>query len=169
MSAINPNLSLATSGVDASTVTQFLYHEARLLDLLHYEQWLDLFVDEGVYWIPASRGQTDPLNVPSIVYENKALLTMRVRRLADDRTYQSAPRPYTTHLVGNVIVAPTSGNEITAQSALMVNEFRDEQRRLFSGLCTHILRNTPNGLKIVSKRIDLLDCDSVHTAFMSLL
>ena len=161
----NPN----SAPIDYAAIQQFLYREARLLDQLRYDDWLALFADDGTYWMPAVRSQTDPVNVPSIIYENKDLLKMRVRRLADDRTYQSAPRPYTTHLVSNVLVEDLSQGEIVAHSALMVHEFRDEQRRLFSGLCTHVLRNTPEGMKIASKRIELTDCDGLHTAFMSLL
>lgn len=159
----------ASASIDYSTIQQFLYREARLLDQLRYDEWLELFSDDGTYWMPAVRGQTDPLNVPSIIYENKDLLKMRVRRLADDRTYQSAPRPYTTHIVGNVLVEDPSQPNIVVHSSLMVHEFRDEQRRLFSGLCTHVLCNTPEGMKISSKRIELTDCDGLHTAFMSLL
>ncbi|HCN71287.1 MAG TPA: hypothetical protein DIS96_06050 [Pusillimonas sp.] len=154
-----------------ATIEQFLYHEARLLDQLQYDQWLNLFTDEGTYWIPAQRGQTDPINVPSIIYENKDVLTMRVRRLADNRTYQTAPRPYTVHMVSNILLEPSTNeaHEHTVYSSLMVHEFRDSQHRLFSGLGTHVLHDTPQGLKIISKRIDLLDCDGLHNAFMSLL
>ncbi|OXR50213.1 aromatic-ring-hydroxylating dioxygenase subunit beta [Pusillimonas sp. T2] len=157
------------ASIDYSTIQQFLYREARLLDQLLYDDWLSLFADGGTYWIPAVRGQTDPLNVPSIIYENTDLLKMRVRRLADERTYQSAPRPYTTHIVGNILVEDPGQHDLVVHSSLMVHEFRDEQRRLFSGLCTHVLRNTPEGMKIASKRIELTDCDGLHTAFMSLL
>lgn len=159
----------ASASNDYTAIQQFLYREAWLLDQLLYDDWLSLFADGGTYWIPAVRGQTDPLNVPSIIYENKDLLKMRVRRLADDRTYQSAPRPYTTHIVGNVLIEDQSQQNIVVHSSLMVHEFRDEQRRLFSGSCTHVLCNTPDGMRIASKRIELTDCDGLHTAFMSLL
>ena len=36
-----------------SRVEQFLFQEARLLDERRFEEWLSLFSDDGVYWIPA--------------------------------------------------------------------------------------------------------------------
>ena len=42
------------------TPEQFLYHEARLLDLQRYEEWLELFTPDASYWVPLEQGQRDP-------------------------------------------------------------------------------------------------------------
>ncbi len=152
-------------------VQQFLYGEARLLDQSRFAEWLDLFADDAIYWIPATRNQADPLNTPSIIYDNKDLLSMRVHRLADPRTYQTMAPPHTTRMTGNIILCQDQpqGDTITVYSTTFVHECREEIRRLFSAQCTHVLRRGGDGLKIVSKRVDLVDCDTVHSAFMSLM
>ena len=33
-------------------VEDFLYHEARLLDERRFHEWLDLFTEDVVYWMP---------------------------------------------------------------------------------------------------------------------
>ena len=33
-------------------VEQFLYRQADLLDRKHWQDWIDLFTDDGVYWMP---------------------------------------------------------------------------------------------------------------------
>ncbi len=33
-------------------VSQFLYHEARLLDERRWEEWAGLFTEDGIYWAP---------------------------------------------------------------------------------------------------------------------
>ncbi len=160
-----------TSGAALERVQRFLYHEARLLDQSRFAEWLDLFSEDAIYWIPATRGQTDPLNVPSIIYDNKDLLSMRVRRLSDPRTYQTMAPPHTTRIIGNIMIGEEErqGGTIEVYSTAFVHECREEVRRLFSAQCTHVLCDSRDGLKIVSKRVDLVDCDTVHSAFMSLM
>ena len=152
-------------------IQRFLYWEARLLDQSRFSEWLDLFTDDAVYWIPATRGQTDPLNTPSIVYDNKDLLSMRIRRLNDPRTYQTMAPPHTARMIGNIMLGEDEPGDavVTVYSTAFVHECREDVRRLFSAQCTHTLRDGEDGLKIVSKRVDLVDCDMVHSAFMSLM
>jgi biphenyl 2,3-dioxygenase subunit beta len=34
-------------------VEQFLYRQSELLDTRQWQAWIDLFADDGVYWMPA--------------------------------------------------------------------------------------------------------------------
>ena len=171
MNDITQVLGCEPSNARLVRVQQFLYCEARLLDQGRFAEWLDLFTEDAIYWIPATPGQTDPLNVPSIIYDNKDLLSMRVRRLSDPRTYQTMAPPRSTRIIGNIILdaEPDHSDTLQVYSTAFVHECREEVRRLFSAQCRHVLRDTPAGLKIASKRIDLVDCDTVHSAFMSLM
>ena len=40
-------------------LVDFVIHEARLIDQHRLEEWLDLFTDDGIYWMPLEWGQTD--------------------------------------------------------------------------------------------------------------
>ncbi len=42
------------SDSDYRAVTDFLYREARLADEARYADWLALWTDDGVYWVPAT-------------------------------------------------------------------------------------------------------------------
>src|SRR5262245_40325436 len=33
-------------------VEQFLYKQAELLDTRQWQEWIDLFTDDGIYWMP---------------------------------------------------------------------------------------------------------------------
>ena len=37
-------------------VERFLYREARLLDERRFEEWMNLFAEDGYYWVPAAPG-----------------------------------------------------------------------------------------------------------------
>ncbi len=62
-------------------IARFLYHEARLLDEKRWEEWLALFTEDGRYWVPLARGQTDAEMHTSLAYEDMLLLRLRVERL----------------------------------------------------------------------------------------
>ena len=59
----------------------FVLREARLLDQQRLEDWLDLFAEDGHYWMPVEWGQDDPALTTSLMYEDKLLLQIRIDRL----------------------------------------------------------------------------------------
>ncbi len=42
----------AITRIDFQTVSQFLNMEAKLLDDRKFSEWMDLFTDDGFYWVP---------------------------------------------------------------------------------------------------------------------
>ena len=151
-------------------ILSFLHEEARLLDAGDLAGWLELFAEDGVYWIPSRAGQTDPRGVPSIIYEDRPLLAMRIDRLAHPRAHAALPAPRTMHLVGNVDVTGDAGaNECRVTSKLLVVEYQGGRMRVFAGACQHVLCRLDVTFKIALKRIDLIDCDGVHDRPISIL
>ena len=144
----------------------FAIAEGRLLDAGRFEDWLTLFADDGFYWVPAVPGQTDPFNHISIFYEDKSVLGMRVRRLMHPRAYGALPLTRTSHLIGSLTAerGAEAGVDLVCRSSVMMADYRPgtPDRRVWAGQQTHKLRRTPEGLKIVLKRVDLIDCDAAH-------
>src|SRR6478735_1499316 len=82
---IHDDVDVSTS-MNAPTDQQlidFVIREARLIDQHRFEEWLDLFAEDGFYWMPLEWGQTDPRLAASLMYEDKLLLTIRVERLKE--------------------------------------------------------------------------------------
>ena len=46
-------------------VEDFLYHEAELLDERRYRDWLELFADDAVYWMPARENRLGGPDAPA--------------------------------------------------------------------------------------------------------
>lgn len=147
-------------------IERFLHREARLLDAGRFEEWLDLFLPDGIYWVPGQPGQIEARGVASIIYEDRALLQMRVRRIVHPRAHALVPIPRTTHLVSNIELLDTglATDKYKAESAFLMSEFRDGSRRIFTGRYQHLLRLLDGELKIALKRVDLIDCDGIHAA-----
>jgi len=137
---------------------RLIFSEARLLDAGRFEEWLELFTPDGLYWIPSQRDQSDPLGVASIIYEDRAILALRVERLREARAHALSPMPRTTHLIGNL--EPAEAGE-GIECALIVVEHRGDRQRIYSGRCRYRLRRIDGALRIASKRVDLVDCDAI--------
>jgi benzoate/toluate 1,2-dioxygenase beta subunit len=41
-------------GWNREQIEVFLYREARLIDEHRYDEWLSLWTDDGVYWVPCN-------------------------------------------------------------------------------------------------------------------
>ena len=140
-------------------IEAFVLREARLLDEQRYAEWLDLFADDGVYWIPTKPGQASPHEALSIVYEPRSLLALRVERLSRGEMHVQSPPSRTVHHVSAIEV---DGDE--ARSALIVAECRGQETRWFAGRVTHKLKKADGGLRILLKRVDLIDGEAPHRA-----
>ena len=140
-------------------VDEFLYHEARLLDTGQLEAWLELFTEDATYWVPLERGQRDPLETSSLIYDDRTLLELRVKQARHPRAHARLPLARTVHQVGNISVADKTENQVLVNSTLVVTEWRNEKQRLWSGLVEHRLRRSGESWKIAHKRIDLVNSE----------
>ena len=105
-------------------VELFLLNEAKLLDAGEFEAWLELYAPAGIYWMPSQAGQTDAKNVASIIYEDHAILAIRVRRLLEARALVLTPMPRTTHLISNIEVTSDAPDQYVAEAAFICIELQ---------------------------------------------
>ena len=94
---------------DIHRLEQFLYHEARLLDEKRWDEWQALFTEEGEYWVPATRGQPDPINHVSIMYETSLLRAVRLKRYRHPNAMSLQPMPHSVHMISNVMLDSFDG------------------------------------------------------------
>jgi benzoate/toluate 1,2-dioxygenase beta subunit len=141
----------------------FLFEEARLLDTGRFEEWLKLYEPQGIYWMPSQPDQTDPLNVASIMYEDHAILSIRVQRLLEARALVLTPMPRTTHLVSNIEAEETGDGEFTAAAAFICVEHQADKQKVYSGRHAYQLARHDDSFRIKLKRVALMNSDGVHT------
>jgi benzoate/toluate 1,2-dioxygenase beta subunit len=150
------------TGLDRAAVEEFLVHEARLLDERRFRDWMELFAEDGTYWVPAVPDQASPFDQASLFYDDRDLMRTRVERLEHPRIHVQTPPSRTAHLVGNVIVeeADAAKGEVIVGSTVIMVEYRDDAQRVFAGRQRHRLRREGASFRIVQKRVDLINCDS---------
>lgn len=143
-------------------LVDFVIREARMLDELRFNEWLELFTEDGHYWMPAEWGQTDHKLVGSLMYEDRLLLTVRVERLKGNRTFSQKPKSRCHH----VLQTPTvdSRNDAAGEYHLYTPfhyvETRLDDQTFFAGWAKHQLVLVEGQLRIKLKRVDLVNCDA---------
>ena len=140
-------------------VAAFIYKEARLLDEKRFDEWYELFTDDGYYWVPLVPGQTDPLLHNSLAYEDKLLLKLRIERLKLPTAYAQKPASRCHH----VLQAPeveSSGDEYRVRTPFIYTETRGDESQRYAATAWHTLVRSNGKLKIRLKRVDILNADS---------
>ena len=153
-----PAAGLVATGDLQREVEQFLYRQAELLDDKHWQAFIDLFDDQGVYWMPVQPQQTDWEGSPSIFAEDKLLMEIRKGRVTHPNAWSQAPMWETNHLVSHVAIESVSGNEIKVRSRFHLMELRRDNVRHFGGRYQHwLVRGADGALRIKLQRVDLFN------------
>lgn len=141
------------------TPEEFLYHEAALLDAGRFEDWLELYSEDAVYWVPQG-DEPDPARKVSIAYDDRRRLRERVLRLASGFAYSQDPPSKTCHIVGNPRVLSTGDGEVEVTSNLLVAEVRRVTQNIYAAHVEHVLVPTGEMFMIRRKVIRLLNSDA---------
>ena len=146
---------------------EFYIREAWLLDERKLQEWLDLFTDDVLYFMP--RRKNVPRHEPerevtrlgdlALLEEDKRYLEMRVARLDSGKAWAEDPPSRTRHLIGNLLVEPLDGGEVRTKTAFLVyRSHLETDQQLFAGSREDLLRPVAGGWK-VAKRTILLDAN----------
>jgi len=140
-------------------VEQFLYRQAELLDEKRWEDFIGLFAADGMYWMPAAPEQTTGEGVPSIFYEDRNLMTVRMKRVTHPHAWSQSPMWGTSHLVSNVAIEREDARtgELTVRSRFHMMEFRRDASRHFAGTYRHQLVRENGTYRIKLQRVDMVN------------
>jgi 3-phenylpropionate/cinnamic acid dioxygenase small subunit len=147
--------------VDRHSVEGFLFLEARLLDEHHYDEWLALWAEDALYWVPSNRDDLDPKREVSIIHDDRERLEERIFRLTKTATHAQDPRSRTSRLISNVEVQEGNNGEVVVFSNFNLTELRRGKQDTFAGRTVHRLRTLGGGFQIVSKKVLLVNNDDV--------
>ena len=139
-------------------VARFIYKEARLLDEKRFDEWYELFTDDGYYWVPLSPGQTDPLAHNSLAYEDKLLLKLRIERLKLPTAYSQKPQSRCLHVLQAPEVEKTGAGYL-ARTPFIYTETRGEESQRYAATAWHTLVTVEGELRMRLKRVDILNAD----------
>jgi 3-phenylpropionate/cinnamic acid dioxygenase small subunit len=143
-------------------VEQFLYRQSELLDTKQWQAWIDLFADDGVYWMPADPAHKHWDGVPSIFAEDKNLMGVRMKRVLHPDAWSQRPLWGTNHVVSNIIIESYHSDEVMVRSRFHMMELRRDDVRHFAGAYRHHLKKTADGYRIKLQRVDMTNAQAAY-------
>jgi 3-phenylpropionate/cinnamic acid dioxygenase small subunit len=143
---------------------QFYIREAWLLDERKLKEWLDLFTDDLLYFMPRRKNvlrreahrELTPLGDLAILEEDKGYLEMRVARLDTGMAWAEDPPSRTRHLIGNLEATSLPNGEVEARTAFLVyRSHLETDNQLLSGCRQDLLRKVDGAWKVCRRTIVL--------------
>jgi 3-phenylpropionate/cinnamic acid dioxygenase small subunit len=142
-------------------VELFLFREAELADAHRFEEWLGLWSQDVLYWVPCNGDDIDPRRNVSIIYDDRKKLEQRLARLGSKQAHSQQPRSKLVRTVSNVVLEdydPAVGG--SAHSRFICAELRNERQVLWCGRSRHVLVREEGALRIREKDVFLVNNDS---------
>ncbi len=144
------------------TFTQLLFHEARLLDESRFDEWIDLYTTDCLFWMPAWREdgtltENPDTELSMIFYRGRRNLEDRFKRLRSGHSVASNAMTRVSHIVGNVIVEDANENAARTRAVFHVDVYdpRLSQSHTFFGSYHHAFVREGVDWKISEKIIHL--------------
>ena len=160
-------------------LTEFLYHEAELLDDGRFEDWLDLLAEDLSYTMPlrlnvamadfATRAHTLPGAEVCWFDEGKDTLRKRVAQLRTGVHWAEEPQSRVSHLVTNVRLRRVALPEVDLSCRFVVHRNRvAHETDFFVGRRNDTLRRGPDGWQLCRREL-LLDQNVLLAKNLTLL
>ena len=143
-------------------VTRLVYREAMLLDRRRWDDWINMFTEDAVYWVPAWKSEEETTDDPdgqlNLIYlRNRGGLEDRVFRIETRDSYASVPLDRTVHVVSNILIESETGHEIEVTANCLVHTYGKKGSMTRGGLYDYTLRRVGGALKIARKKIVFID------------
>jgi 3-phenylpropionate/cinnamic acid dioxygenase small subunit len=161
-SAASATASVMADAILKEQVEQFLFLQSELLDNKNWQGFIDLFADDGVYWMPVLPEQSDWRSEASIFAEDKLMMEVRMGRVTHPTAWSQAPMWMTNHLVGNIAIESVSPSLVVVRSRFHLMELRRDQVRHFGGTYRHTLHRSKAGLRILMQRVDMFNAQAPY-------
>ena len=143
-------------------VAELIQWEATLLDRRRWEEWIDLYTEDAVYWVPSWANEEETTDDPdtqlNLIYlRNRGGLEDRVFRIESRDSYASVPLDRTVHVVGNILIDKVDGEEITALANCLIHTYGKKGGMTRASLYDFVIRRVGDDLRIVRKKITFID------------
>jgi benzoate/toluate 1,2-dioxygenase subunit beta len=147
---------------DIEMARNLVVREGWLLDQRAWDDWLELYLEDAEYWIPCWKSEydltDDPVSQVSLIYyAGRSGLEDRVYRIRTERSLASTPLPRTSHVLTVTDVRQEDDGSICVQSSWATFSCKQDQSHHFFGNQTHILKQTPAGLRIAKRKIIVMN------------
>jgi Small subunit of phenylpropionate dioxygenase len=145
-------------------VTAFIWAEGAMLDAKEYDDWLELWTEDGLYIMPMGEGE-DYKNQLNLCYDNDKMRRDRIGRFQRGFSISSAPPAQTVRTLSRFRIEAAEGDVIKVTCAEHVVEDKFGRQRIWAGDAYYTLKVTEDGFKLHEKIVRLLNSDGMLNSF----
>lgn len=151
-----------------ANVIDFINLEADLLDHKSYEDWLQLWTDDGLYIVPVDTEETDFANTLNFAYDDAEMRRLRTARLMGGESLSSAALQKTVRSVSRFRLLEETETTVRVRCAMTLNEVRAGRLLTYPGDVEFELVKGAENLRISKKIVRLLHASS-HLATVAFI
>ena len=143
-------------------VREIIFREATYLDRRRWDDWIDLYSEDAVFWVPSWVDEENLVDDPEISLNlmylvGRATIAARIFRLRTNDSVASQPLDRTSHMVDMVLVNSVEGGKIEATANWMSHSYGHGGSFTRSGYYDFHLVGPLDALKIGLKKIVMID------------
>ena len=141
-------------------IQAFVYQEARYLDEKQWDEWLQLYDENVLFWMP-SWDDEDKLTtnfeteISLIYYPNRNGLEDRVFRIRTERSSATLPDTRTNHMISNIEILEENNEEVKIRFNWNTFSFRYNTLDQFFGASFYTLKKVDDSFIITNKKVIL--------------
>jgi len=144
--------------------TAFIWAEADMLDHGEFQDWLQLWDEQGLYIVPIDANESDFENTLNYAYDDQHMREKRVRRLGSGESISTTPQARTVRSLSRVRVLGEADGVVRVRAAQDLKEFRKDVLRQHIADVSYELRRTDSGFKLQRKVIRLINSADALTS-----
>jgi 3-phenylpropionate/cinnamic acid dioxygenase small subunit len=143
----------------SSAALELVYREARLVDEKRFDEWYELFTDDGLYWMPLTQGQPPGEAHTSLFYEDKLLLKIRIERLRHPNAFSQQQPSFCQHVLQQPAIESMNAthDHCVVRTPYLYLESKLDRQILLAAIAFHHLVRLDGKWRIQMKKIELLN------------
>ena len=144
-------------------ISALLNRECRLLDEGRFEEWLGLFQEQCVYWIPSDPAPHDPGRTITWEIQDRRRLEDKIARFRTGFAFSQLPPTRTRHCLSNIEIWVAGEDELRVRTNLTIHTYRKGDHGTLACMGGYVLqRQDGGGWLIELKQINLIDADQAQ-------
>lgn len=150
---------VSTADPRVARAIDLVSYEAELLDRKNYEDWEELYAEDGIYVIPIDPEVEDFANHLNMVFDDGAMRSARVVRLSEGYAISAVDAATTIRTLGRFIAAEVTDAEVRLRAAQVLVAYKRGNHQIWAGDVEYRIRFGPDKTqdRIVLKAIRLVD------------
>lgn len=142
-------------------VQAFISLEADMLDHAEYDEWLDLWTDDGLYIVPIDADASDFANTLNYAHDDATMRRQRVARLRSGEAVSTTPPPRVLRSVSRLRLLGEEGGLLSVRCAQMLDEFNKGRQVHYAADVSYELQRSGDSFRIRRKVVRLVNSEAM--------